>query len=601
MKQVWRFLGKYALPYLHWYLAGFLFLTLTNWLAVQIPLQLSIAVDALNTDVEAVKQAGYMIASFGVATIVARTLSRLLFFTPGRLLEHRLRADLLAHLLKLQPKFYSEFQTGDIVSRSSNDLTHLRAMIGFGGLQIINVTLAVILSGRAMLSISPQLTWYTMLPILLALVLVQPGIQKFYSLFKTIQRQLADLSDHIFSTLRGMQTIQGFNAQEAMLSRFNKKNYSYYSSQITAAKIRAFVIPLLPMGGGLAVFGLLTQGGAMVQTGVISVGDLVAFITYVGLLVIPLRSLGWLISVMQRGYVSLVRLNEIMDSQPDRPEGDTPVDIAQNTSPSIEVKNLSFSYGTGQDSETDDEGSPQRRLALEDISFTIKSGTVVGLFGRTGAGKTTLLRVLSRLWNPESGSVFINGVDINSIDLYKWRQQLAYVRQRPYLFSRSIAENISMAPLTSETEAQLVETSAKSASLWTDLCALPDGIETTVGERGIMLSGGQRQRVSLARGLHRSYDLLLLDDVISAVDHETERRLINTIRATGSSDDSKTQTRPTTIIVSHRISALAHADMILVLDNGKLIATGDHQTLSVLEGPYREALLHQSGKENSED
>jgi ATP-binding cassette, subfamily B, multidrug efflux pump len=589
------------MPYLHWYVAGFLFLTLTNWLAVQVPLQLSVAVDALQTDVGAVKRAAYMIAIFGGATIFARTLSRLLFFTPGRLLEHRLRADLLAHLLKLQPRFYSEFQTGDIVSRSSNDMTHLRAMIGFGGLQIINVTLAVILSGQAMWSISPKLTWYTLLPIFLALAFVQPGIQKFYSLFKTIQKQLADLSDHIFSTLSGMQTVQGFNAQEAMLGRFNDKNVRYYRSQITAAKIRAFVIPLLPMGGGLAVFGLILQGGAMVQSGVISVGDLVAFITYVGLLVVPLRSLGWLISVMQRGYVSLTRLNEIMDSQPDRPEGDNPVDMEHGSPPSIEVKSLSFAY-SATDKVDDNNLEPDKRLfALKDVSFKIKSGEVVGLFGRTGSGKTTLLRVLSRLWNPDDGTVLINGVDINHIDLYKWRKQLSYVRQRPYLFSRSIAENISMAPITNDDEAKLVESSAKSASLGPDLCVLHDGIDTTVGERGIMLSGGQRQRVSLARGLHRSYDLLLLDDVISAVDHETERHLIKTIRAASTSTGSKSQTQPTTIIVSHRISALAHADQILVLDNGRLVATGDHETLSTIEGPYREALLHQQGRSDSEE
>jgi len=601
LSQVGRFLRKYALPYLHWYLFGFLFLTLTNWLAVQVPLQLSVAVDALSTDPEVVTKAGYMIALFGAGTIFARTLSRLLFFTPGRLLEHKLRADLLSHLLKLQPIFYADFQTGDIVSRSSNDITHLRAMIGFGGLQVINVTLAVILAGSAMWSISPQLTWYTLLPIFFTLAIVQPGIRKFYSLFKTIQRQLADLSDHIFSTLRGIQTVQGFNAQEAMMIRFNNKNDSYYGSQITAAKIRAFIIPLLPMGGGLAIFGLLLKGGGMVQAGVISIGDLVAFITYVGLLVVPLRSLGWLVSIMQRGYVSLTRLNEIMYSTPDRPEGDDPIKTHKGTPPSIEVENLSFSYESDDVDENLSLESGPRRLALDDISFSIESGSVAGLFGRTGAGKTTLLRLLSRLWNPPSGTVFVNGDDITNLDLYKWREQLSYVRQRPYLFSRSIAENISMAPILDSEEADLVEGAARRASLWSDLCALPEGIETTVGERGIMLSGGQRQRVSLARGLHRSYDLLLLDDVISAVDHETERRLIETIRAAGTSEGSSSRTQPTTIIVSHRISALAHADKILVLDNGRLVAVGDHETLANTPGPYREALLHQKGEVDNEE
>jgi len=208
--------------------------------------------------------------------------------------------------------------------------------------------------------------------------------------------------------------------------------------------------------------------------------------------------------------------------------------------------------------------------------------------------------VLARLWNPDSGSVFINGVDINCLDLGKWRQQLSFVRQRPYIFSSSIATNISMAPIESEAEARLVEQSARSASLGPDLSALPDGMDTTVGERGIMLSGGQRQRVSLARGLHRDYSLLLLDDVISAVDHETERRLIETIRAAAKATESDEHSQPTTIIVSHRISALAYADKILVLDNGKLIASGDHQTLSAIEGPYRDALLHQKGVDNGE-
>jgi len=292
--------------------------------------------------------------------------------------------------------------------------------------------------------------------------------------------------------------------------------------------------------------------------------------------------MGWMMSVIQRGRAALERIFELMDAPIDRPEGAVGKLLESGTGPSIAVTSLSFAYP-----------DEPERMVLKGLTATIPAGSVVGLFGRTGSGKSTLLRLLARLYNPPPGSILVDGVDLISINLASWRQRLAVVPQRPFLFSDAIEANVA---LEADPDEELVRRAMSLAALDPDLEVLPDGMQTVVGERGIMLSGGQRQRVALARGLYRGGDLLILDDVLSAVDHQTEAQLVETV-----ADLARRPEAPTVLIASHRLSALRHCDTVLVLDGGRLADSGPHRELVGRPGIYRDTWLVQSQRTTSEE
>ncbi|MFT4980141.1 MAG: ATP-binding cassette subfamily B multidrug efflux pump [Myxococcota bacterium] len=570
----------YAWQHRRRFLAGVVFLALTNLITVTIPTQIGAAIDAISAG----ESAGWLalsVALMGAAVIVVRTLSRVYFFNPGRDMEYALRQDLFSRLLAQQPSFYATRRTGDIVSRASNDISWTRSLVGFGALQGANFVLAVPLTFWKMAGISAWLTFLAMLPIFVGLVVVQLTIRSFFPLMKRNQEELGEISNHILESFQGIATIQGFVAEAAFTERFQERNQQWFRTAMKLAIVRTFSFPMLMFAGGLSVFVLLYVGGPMALEGKMTVGDLVAFATLLAALLPQFRSMGFLFSVWQRGRAGLERIFELMDAPIERPEGDTPAPQSSGKRPGIELRDLSFSYPDAPDVEV-----------LHNISATLPSGETVGIFGRTGSGKTTLLRLLSRLYNPPEGSVLIDGTDIRTLELDTWRKRLAVVPQRPFLFSDSIAANVS---LSDAPNLEAVGRAASLASLDQDLASLPDGLQTVVGQRGIMLSGGQRQRVALARGLFRDADLVLLDDVLSAVDHDNEARLVATLA--GLSGTGRT---PTTLIVSNRISAFRYASVILVLDEGQLVATGDHATLTQQPGIYRDSWLVQREEQEEE-
>jgi ATP-binding cassette subfamily B multidrug efflux pump len=582
LKKLYRFIAHYGRPYWQWYLGGIAFLIATNWLTVRIPLELARAIDALGPqgDPEVIDRAVVLIAGMGVGIMVVRTLSRVLFFTPGRLIEFRVKNDILAHMMRLQPQQLDQWENGDIVSRTSNDITFLRALVGFGGLQIVNVTVAITLAGYQMMALSPRLTMLCLAPMAVGIVIVQFGISEFPRLVRKSQVQLSSLSSHILSTLHGIQTVQSFNAEDALEKEFVTHNQTYLETNLELAHIRSFYMPLLVHAGGLSIAILLVVGGNMVQTGALSVGELVGFTAYVAILLNPLRSLGWLLSVFQRGMTSLERTYELLDTVPDRPEGLNGVHPQSTQGPAFSIRELNYAYPD----------APEKPV-LQDISIDLPSGHTIGIFGKTGSGKTTLLRLLTRSINPPEGSLFVDNVDIRKLDLNAWRSQVSVVPQRAFLFSQSLAENVAMGPMDRER----VLAAVNLAALGPDLEVLPNGVDTLVGQRGIMLSGGQRQRTALARGIYRKSRCLVLDDVLSAVDHGTEKRLIAALEQR--SIEGLSGERPTTLLVSNRLSALTHATLILVLDEGRLIDHGNHTELIARPGPYQDAWRHQSGAE----
>ncbi|MED5374257.1 MAG: ABC transporter ATP-binding protein [Myxococcota bacterium] len=572
MRTFTRFFAKYLTPLWTWYIGALVFLFATNWLAVEIPLRMAAGIDALGTDPDGVRNAALAIGAMGLAVIAVRTLSRVLFFTPGRLVEFHLKNDIFAHLTKLQPSFYAKIPAGDIVSRATNDISFVRALVGFGGLQIANVAMALALTGRKMYLLSPKLTLLTLAPVFVGLVVMQAGVFAMHRLTRRSQEELSTLSNRILSLLQGVQTIQDFTAEPAFLKRFEADNSRYMHTNISLAWLRSTLMPVLGLAGSACVYVLLVVGGPMARSGEVTVGVLVAFVTFIAQLLWPLMSLGWLASVVQRAYTSLVRIDEVLYAEPERPEGAVG-EAPPEQAPDIELRDLSFTY-PGEDAP-----------ALHDISAHIRGGSTLGIYGRTGAGKSTLLRLLTRSMNPPEGALLVGGRDIRSLDLGQWRDALAVAPQVPFLFSASISSNVAMGPPDPEG----VQQATRLASLSEDLKALPEGLETVVGERGIMLSGGQRQRTALARALYREARIILLDDVLSAVDQETEQRLIDTFQSIGRQGE-----RPTIVLVSHRMSALARTDHVLVLDEGRLVDQGTHAELLERPGPYREAWASQN-------
>jgi len=578
-----RLLRVYGLRHSASYLGGGAALFLTNLLSVEIPVQIGAAID------QGAGSAGphiLAVAGMGVGVIAVRTLSRVLIFNPGRDVERDLRADLFRFLLRQQPTAYATRTTGDLISRATNDITYVRALVGYGLMAALNVVMAVGLTGWKMLSLSPLLTLAAVAPVLVGLVVVRWGIGEIHRLSRQSAEQLGALSEHVLSSFQGVATIQGFVAERAFLQRFDDSAEALFATRMRSSMVGSLAFPALALAGSVSVFMVLYVGGPLAVRGDLSVGEVAAFTTLLGVLLPPLRSLGWMLSVLQTGIASLIRIFEVLDTPIDRPEGAQPQPIAAGA-PGFSLHNLSFAYPDAPD-----------HPVLEGISVEIPPGSVVGVFGQTGSGKSTLLRLLSRLYNPPEGAVTLLGRDgsrrdLRSVDLDAWRGRLAMAPQRPFLFSDTIRENVA---LTDPIDEASVQRAVDIAALGPDLAALSGGLDTVVGERGVMLSGGQRQRVALARALSRPADLVLLDDVLSAVDHHTEARLVETLSALADSDGG----RPTQVIVSHRVSAIRHADIVLVLHQGRLVDQGRPAELLARPGPFLEAALAQTPKDDVE-
>lgn len=573
------FARRYLTPYLPWYAVGVLCLAATNWLSVTIPLFLADGIDLLTEgghQQEVLHLAG-MVGLMGITVIGVRTVSRLLFFTPGRLVEASVRADLFERLLQHQPAFLARWPTGDLVSRLTSDMNMVRLLAGFTALGLVNTFVAVTMTFTQMVRISPWLAAIVTVPLAVGFVVTLAVVGQLRRIMQEVQEAGADLSDHVLSSYQGVATIHAFGAEPTLLARFDGISDRWLRAVLRRANLRIAIGPVLSLAAAVNVFLLLWVGGPMAVRGEISVGELVAFTTLVAYLAGPLRGMSFIVSLFGQAQASLERIDVLLQAPPLRPEADRGLD-APVAPPAIEVRGLSFAYPPGP------EGSDEETV-LHDLSFAVPSGGTLGVFGPTGSGKSTLLRLLARRYNPPAGTLFVDGTDVLELDLDRWREAMTLVPQRAFLFSESLKDNILLGAAGALADARLLDT-LQRAALDVDLEALPHGVDTVVGESGLTLSGGQRQRTALARGLLRPSRLLMLDDVLSAVDHHTEQQLIASLQAQDPA--------PTTVIVAHRLSALAHADVIVVLDEGRQVDVGTHAELLTREGLYRDTWLRQA-------
>lgn len=581
-----RFLRTYALRYLPTYLVGGAALLATNYINVLIPQFVKDTIDAVGQRQDSSAWIHYVIfiGLLAISVIVTRTLSRIMFFNPGRTIEFRLKNDYFRHLLAMNPFFFQRFRIGELISRGTNDMMSVRAIIGFATLQLVNVVLALAFTVYQMIRIDVQLTLLCFVPLLASVWILRHGVGRLMSLFKEAQGQLSALSDTIMDAYSGATVIQTFHATDTFLGLFDKKNDDYIETYRKMTLIRALILPVVAVAGSICLVLLVFVGGHKVLSGEFTLGDIAAYAAYINIAVTSLNSSGWVVNSIQRGVVSLRRVYEVLDA-PGDPSPSAPAAVSIPKPVSVEVRNLTFRY-------PDTDGTSRRAPALTDVSFRIEATQTLGIFGPTGSGKTTLVQLLTKLLTPPQHTVWIDGKDILEWPQQDLRTLISVAPQDAYLFSRSIRENIGFWDLPQNISDDRIAESTQLACVEGEVRLLPDGLETVVGERGITLSGGQRQRVALARAFYRDFGMLVLDDVLSAVDHRTERILIDHIR--------RRSAQFTTIIVSNRISALQHADKIVVLEEGKVTTSGTHRELLATSGTYAATWEYQQQQEQEE-
>lgn len=573
-----RFLFSLLLEHKWSYLGGAVLIWATLWMTLRIPRFLEEAVDILRQEPNPAA-AGfltpiYWIAAFALAIIVTRTGSRLLFFTPGRRVEFDLKNRLLAHLTTLQRDYFRDNPSGAIISRINNDINGVRLLMGFGLLQLANSVMLLSLAPVQMYAISPQLTLFVVVPILLGFVLQQLAIRRLRTLQQAQMQALQRASDYAVESYNGLDSLRSYRALPWAEQRFGEISGRVRDLGIRMSTIRGYFMPVLQHIVNLLKVLLILLGGMLVIEAGMTLGELMAYLLYLSMLLPPLMGMSFMLFVLQRGMTSLESLETVFLTRPLLPpvDPDAEARLPARLERGVQVSGLSYAYPDAPDTPV-----------LRDVSFDIRVGEVIGLFGAIGSGKTTLVNLLNRHLDPPPDCIRLDGVDAAAIGQRTLREHILTVGQHPFLFSATIRDNVRFARADADDEE--IRQALRMAAMNADLARFPAGIDTIAGERGINLSGGQKQRIALARALLQPCDLLILDDVLSAVDHDTERYLIRQIYGLR-------QAR-SLLIVSHRISALERADRIVVLEQGRVAALGTHAELIRREGIYRQAWVLQ--------
>lgn len=568
-------INKYFWKYRWRLFLGILFVSISNLFAIY-PAQ--VIRKALDTVLEATKN--YKLAGEGVESklIYSELTEQLLIFAAlvlgfailkgfflfttrmtiivmSRLIEYDMKNAIFEQYQNLELAFYRKNNTGDLMNRISDDVSKVRMYFGPAIMYTINLVVLFTFVITAMLNVSVELTVYVLTP----LPLLSIGIYYVSNIInkksEVIQRQLSAINTYVQEAFSGIRVIKAYNQQLDKEAYFKNELEDYKNKNLDLVKVNAVFMPLMTLLIGVSTIMTIFIGGRLAMDGQISMGNIAEFVIYVNMLTWPVASLGWVTSLVQRAAASQERINEFMDTKASIVN---PSKEQMEINGNIEFKNVSFTYP--------DSGIK----ALQNISLKINAGESVAILGRTGAGKSSLASLVSRLYDPDNGSILIDGKDIKTLNLDILRKSVGYVPQDVFLFSETIAENIAFGTQL-DISREEIEQAAKNAEIYDNIKGFPNGFETKLGERGITISGGQKQRISIARAIVGKPHILIFDDCLSAVDTETEKGIINNL--------TSVMKDKTTLIISHRVSSVAHCDQIFVLDDGKVLEQGTHESL----------------------
>ncbi len=555
---------------------GFIFMFLASYIQTLFPKVLGDTMDRLKVsgfDPKPILINVLWILLIAVATFVCTFIWRNLVIGNARNLECYLRERLFQHFQRLAPEFYSQRKTGDLIAYAINDISAVRMTFGPATAMSFNTVVICASSIYLMLTtIDVRLTLVTLLPLPVVIYLMLTIGKKIQLRFKKVQENFAAISDKVQENIYGIRVIKSFVQEEQEIRNFERLSDRMMEANIQMVKTSSYLAPIIELGFSVSFILNLILGGNMVLRGTISLGDFVAFNSFLAIIMAPLLSIGRVIANFQRGMASLERLNEIFSVpvQPGVIANETA--LTRPIHGTIEFRALSFHYPE----------SPQ--AALTGISLKIGRGQTLGIIGKTGSGKSTLANLLLKLYPVDSGALFLDGTDINDYSLAAIRDSIGFVPQETFLFSATIKENISF--FKESYSDDVIEKVSQYSHIYDSIVGFPDGFDTQLGERGVNLSGGQKQRIAIARAIIRDPAILILDDALSAVDTVTEAQILR---------DLKTLRRnKTTLIISHRTSAVADADLIVVLDQGRIREQGTHSELLQKGGLYYDIFMEQA-------
>lgn len=515
------------------------------------------------------------IVFLGLAMAGFRYGWRNLLMGSARDVERGIRDQLFSHILNLDMAYYDRIKTGDIMAHATSDINHIRMAFGFGLIVLVDTILLGGATLAIMLWTNPRLTALAMIPMPFLIIVTRILGKKMHSLHKTAQESYSQLTELVRESFFGIRIIKVFNFETAISGKVQSASTDYFQKNLKRAFVTALLKPLLGLFFNLSNLIILFYGGFLVIKQVITPGEIVAFLQYLGILAWPIIAIGWMTNLFQRGMASLKRINTLLDSIPDVSCPDYPV-MPSRIKGNIAFQDVSFNYDN-------------EKTILSNVNFTIKPKSLIGISGPPGSGKTSLVQMIPRLYNASSGKIVLDGIDVNTMDLDFLRRNIALMPQESILFSGTIQENILMGKKMDQARFNSV---IKICCLEETLDAMPDGIETIVGEKGITLSGGQKQRIALARTLMLKKPIIILDDPISQMDTHTASRVIASL--------TQMNLDATFIIISHRISALAPCDKIYILKNGQVDHSGTHEKLIKDDSFYQQSYMVQQFEERYE-
>ncbi len=538
---------------------------LTNFFMMSAPKFVGRAIDTMSGNFTSSDVLRYVLLALLCSALagVFMFLVRQFIIVASRKIEYDLKNDFYAHLQRLSLQFFRQSNTGDLMSRATNDLNAVRNYLGPGIMYSLNTLFRLIFALSAMLTVSPMLTLFALLPAPVLSYLVYRMGKAIHEQSQTLQAKYGELSTKVQENLAGIRVIKAYAREESDTAAFAALNREYYDQNLKLARLQALFYPSMSALLGLSVMLILWIGGQYVIHGQMTLGDITQFLVYMTSLAWPLISIGWVTNILQRAAAAQLRLDEVMLTQPEI--ADVASDEQLSIEGEIEFRQVSFAYPT----------QPER-LVLKNLSFKIPKGCRFAIVGATGSGKSTLVNLLPRLIEPTGGEILIDGRPIQTLPLRTLRRAIGFVPQDHFLFSDTIRHNIAFGvPHASLDE---IRKAAWVAAIDEEIERFPAGYDTLIGERGITLSGGQKQRLSIARALLCQPKILILDDSLCAVDTHTEDTILNRLQAATAT--------MTVILISHRISTVQHADHIIVLDNGELVESGTHNELLAKDGLY---------------